>query len=159
MITIIGNHGSPYVRKVLAALNLKGLVYEIDPIVPFYGGDRFSEISPLRRITVLIDDDLAIHDSTVICEYLDERYTGPALLPAEPSDRARARGLEEFADSRMGDVIVWKLFYQAVIGRAVFGREMDKALLSTLAVTRGWPPSMRGCTNIQRWPPCCRSRI
>lgn len=130
MITIIGNHGSPYVRKVLAALNMKGLDYEVDPIVPFYGGDRFTELSPLRRIPVLIDGDLVVHDSTVICEYLDERYDGPPLLPADPAGRAGARGLEEFADSRMGDVIVWKLFYQAVIGRAVFGKEMDKALFA-----------------------------
>lgn len=127
MITIIGNHGSPYVRKVLATLALKGLDYEIDPIVPFFGRDRFTELSPMRRIPVLIDGATVIHDSTVICEYLDEAYPGPALLPAEPADRARARMLEEFADSRMGDVIVWKLFYQAVIGPAVFGVPMDKA--------------------------------
>lgn len=38
MITIIGNYGSPYVRKVLAALAIKGVEYEIDPIVPFFGG-------------------------------------------------------------------------------------------------------------------------
>ena len=130
MIAIIGNHGSPYVRKVLAALNLKGLDYEVDPIVPFYGGDRFTELSPLRRIPVLIDDGAVIHDSTVICEYLDERYGGPPLLPASPAERAQARGLEEFADSRMGDVIVWKLFYQAVIGRAVFGKDMNKDLFA-----------------------------
>ena len=127
MITIIGNYGSPYVRKVLAALALKGVEYEIDPIVPFFGGDRFSELSPLRRIPVLIDGDTVIHDSTVICEYLDEAHDGPALLPANPLDRARARMFEEYADSRMGDVIVWKLFYQAVIGPAVFGAELDKA--------------------------------
>lgn len=127
MITIIGNHGSPYVRKVLAALALKGIDYEIDPIVPFFGGDRFTELSPMRRIPVLIDGDIVIHDSTVICEYLDEAYPGPALLPTRPADRARARMLEEFADSRMGDVIVWKLFYQAVIGPAVFGTRLDRA--------------------------------
>lgn len=127
MITIIGNHGSPYVRKVLAALALKGLDYEVDPIVPFFGGDRFTELSPMRRIPVLIDGDLVVHDSTAICEYLDEAYGGPPLLPAAPGDRARARMLEEFADSRMGDVIVWKLFYQAVIGPAVFGAATDTA--------------------------------
>jgi len=40
---IIGSYRSPYVRKVLACLDLKGVAYEIDPIVPFMGDDRFSE--------------------------------------------------------------------------------------------------------------------
>ena len=46
---IIGSYLSPYVRKVLACLELKGLAYEIDPIVPFLGDDRFTQLSPLRR--------------------------------------------------------------------------------------------------------------
>lgn len=32
MIRSVGSYVSPYVRKVLACLNLKGLAYEIDPI-------------------------------------------------------------------------------------------------------------------------------
>ena len=36
---IIGSFVSPYVRKVLVCLELKGLDYEVDPITPFYGND------------------------------------------------------------------------------------------------------------------------
>jgi glutathione S-transferase len=57
--TIIGGPISPYVRKVLAACELKGVPYEVDPIVPFFGDDRFSELNPLRRVPVLIDDQRA----------------------------------------------------------------------------------------------------
>jgi len=32
------------VRKVLACLDLKGLDYEIDPIAPFMGDDRFTAL-------------------------------------------------------------------------------------------------------------------
>ena len=66
MIRIIGNHVSPYARKVFLALDHKGIDYEIDPIVPFFGGDEFTRLNPLRRIPVLIDGDLVIPDSTVI---------------------------------------------------------------------------------------------
>ena len=38
-LKIIGSYVSPYVRKVLACLNLKGLAYEIDPITPFFGDE------------------------------------------------------------------------------------------------------------------------
>src|SRR3546814_6455128 len=47
---IIGSYVSPYVRKVLACLHLKGLAYEIDPITPFYGNEEFGRLSPLRGI-------------------------------------------------------------------------------------------------------------
>ena len=39
---IIGSYVSPYVRKVLACLALKGLSYEIDPITPFFGDDAIA---------------------------------------------------------------------------------------------------------------------
>src|SRR3954453_4934800 len=100
MIRIIGSLVSPYVRKVLACMNLKGLDYEVDPITPFYGNDEFIRLSPLRRIPVLIDGDFHASDSSVICAYLEEAYGGYALLPDGPKDRARARWLEEFADTR-----------------------------------------------------------
>jgi glutathione S-transferase len=55
-VQIVGSYLSPYVRKVLVVLDLKGIPYEIDPIVPFFGNERFSALSPIRRIPVLIDD-------------------------------------------------------------------------------------------------------
>ena len=56
-VQIIGSYLSPYVRKVLVFLHAKKIPYEIDPIVPFYGNDAFTEISPVRRIPVLIDEE------------------------------------------------------------------------------------------------------
>lgn len=126
MITIIGSFVSPYVRKVLACVTLKGLAYEIDPITPFYGNDEFERLSPLRRIPVLIDERFSVSDSSVICSYLDEAYPARPLLPAEPRDRARARWLEEFADSRLGDVFIWGLFYQRNVRPLVWREPADE---------------------------------
>jgi len=131
---IVGSYVSPYVRKVLACLNLKGLAYEIDPITPFFGDAAFETMSPLRRIPVLVDGDLTLCDSSVICQYLEEAYPGRPLLPADVKDRARARWLEEFADSRMGDVFIWGLFYPKVVSPAVWGEPGDAAKIEkTLA--------------------------
>jgi glutathione S-transferase len=124
--TIIGGLVSPFVRKVLAVCEMKGVPYRLDPIVPFYGDDKFSEINPLRRIPVLIDDQVSVSDSTVICEYLDERYPSPALLPLLPADRARARWIEEFADTRLADVCIWRIFYEAVVSPFIWQRPRDK---------------------------------
>lgn len=125
MIRIIGSFVSPYVRKVLACMNVKGLGYEVDPITPFYGNDEFERLSPLRRIPVLIDGDFHASDSSVICAYLDEAYPAHPLLPSDPKDRARARWLEEFADTRLGDVFIWGLFYQKVVHPIVWGAPGD----------------------------------
>ena len=131
---VVGSYLSPYVRKVLVALHVKGIAYEIDPIVAFMGDDRFSQISPVRRIPVLIDDRVTLCDSSVICQYLEDRYPSPPLYPADVADRARARWLEEYADTRMGDVFIWQLFNQVAIGPYVWGRKTDEAALQkTLA--------------------------
>ncbi|MBB4096770.1 glutathione S-transferase family protein [Sphingomonas kyeonggiensis] len=138
---IIGNHVSPYARKVFVALDHKGVEYEMDPIVPFYGTEDFTRVSPLRRIPVLIDGDLVLNDSTVIAEYVDERWPEPPLMPKSPADRAKARWMEEFADSRLGDLIIWRLFYQRTIVPYVWKREPDHALIERVT-TRDLPEAL-----------------
>lgn len=128
-VTVIGSYLSPYVRKVLVCLDLKHVPYRIDPIVPFFGTQAFSQLSPLRRIPVLIDGNLTLCDSTIICEYLNEKYPDPAVYPRSTEDRAQARWLEEYADSRMGEVFIWRYFNQLVIRRAVWGERPDEAVL------------------------------
>lgn len=125
-VQVIGSYISPYVRKVLVVLDLKGIAYEIDPIIPFMGDERFSRLSPVRRIPVLIDDRVTLPDSSVICEYLEDRYPQPALYPRDIAARARARWLEEFADTRMGEVFIWRLFNQVAINRFVWGEEINQ---------------------------------
>jgi len=125
-----GSYQSTYVRKVLVCLDIKGIGYRIDPIVPFFGNDDFSRLSPVRRIPVLVDDLVTLPDSTGICEYLDERYPDPPLLPATAQARARCRWLEEYADTRMGEVFIWRLFNQRVINPHVWNRPTDDAVVA-----------------------------
>ena len=91
-VRVIGTYISPYVRKVLVVLDLKGIGYQIDPIIPFMGDERFSRVSPVRRIPVLIDDRVALADSTVICQYLDDRYPDPPIFPRDVATAPRRAG-------------------------------------------------------------------
>lgn len=138
---IIGSFVSPYVRKVLACLNLKGLAYEIDPITPFFGNDEFERLSPLRRIPVLIDGDFTVSDSSVICAYLDDAYDGHLLFPSDPKDRARARWFEEFADTRLGDLFIWSFFYEKVVRPMVWGEPTDEERVAR-ALDEGIPRAL-----------------
>ena len=129
-LTVVGNYISPYVRKVLICLDLKGLDYRIDPITPFVGDDRFSACSPLRRVPVLFDGDLVLNDSSVICQYLEDKHPAPALYPADIVDRARARWIEEYCDTHLANVLIWRLFYQLGVKRHVFREQTDEAVVA-----------------------------
>jgi glutathione S-transferase len=129
-VTIIGSYLSPYVRKVLVCLALKRIDYVIDPVVPTHDADESSRVSPVRTVPVFIDESLTITDSTVICKYLEERYPEPALYPTTPRERARARWLEEYADTRMGEVFAFRLFDERVIKRCVWGEEANQSVVS-----------------------------
>ena len=98
---------SPYSAKVRAALYEKKLAFE--PIdVPFARAGFVSKpegllrINPRGEVPVLIDGKVALYDSTVILEYLEDRYPDPALAPREPAARAVCRQLEDFGDELTG---------------------------------------------------------
>ena len=126
-VTIVGNPISPYVRKVLAACALKGVEVQLDPIVGLMGNDDFDRISPLRRIPVWVEGEVALCDSSVIVQYIEETRPGPSLWPADPVQRAKARWLEEFADTRLFDVLGWRLFFEIAVKPRFLGGEVDQA--------------------------------
>jgi glutathione S-transferase len=128
-VTLIGNPVSPYVRKILAICAVKGIEVAIDPITPFRGDDTFSRISPLRRIPVWIEGDLTLCDSSIIAQYIEDTRPEPSVLPADPKDRARARWIEEYADTRLFDVLGWKLFFQLAIKPRILKEEIDRDLV------------------------------
>jgi glutathione S-transferase len=56
--------------------------------------------NPLGKVPVLEDDTMCLPESAVIMEYLEERFPEPALLPADPAERALARlAIWRFDDS------------------------------------------------------------
>lgn len=75
-------------RLVLAA---KGVSYErvlVDPAKP---PEDLVDLNPYATTPTLVDRDLTLYDTAVVCEYLDERYPHPPLMPIDPLSRARLR--------------------------------------------------------------------
>jgi len=124
-VRIVGTPVSPFVRKVLVFLRLKNVPFEIDPLIPFFANDDYARLNPLRRIPLLIDDRVTLADSSVICQYLEDRYPQPALYPADVALRARARWLEEYSDTHMRDVILVSLFFEIATKPFIWGVEPD----------------------------------
>ncbi len=103
MIKVYGVSPSPFVRKVLVCLELKGLEYERIDIMPGATPDDYKTISPLSKIPAITDGDFTISDSSVICDYLEDKYPSVATYPDTPEKRAKARWLEEYADTKMAE--------------------------------------------------------
>ena len=75
-------------RLVLAA---KGVSYERVMVDPASPPDDLIEFNPYGDMPTLVDRDLTVFDTSVVCEYLDERYPHPPLMPIDPQTRARLR--------------------------------------------------------------------
>ena len=76
------------VRLVLAA---KGVSYEREPVDAAKPPSELAELNPYVSAPTLIDRDLTLYETTVICEYIDERFPHPQLMPGDPVARARVR--------------------------------------------------------------------
>jgi glutathione S-transferase len=102
MLTLYDDVFSPYARKVRIALYEKGVPFER---VRALHGDcnrvDFVHVNPRAEVPALVDGDVSLYDSTVICEYLEDRYPEPTLYPSDPRLRAGCRLVEDIADTQM----------------------------------------------------------
>ena len=94
---------SAYAMKVKIALNEKGIEYETaipDGMSTGTAGGEFVDANPRAEVPTLVDGDFRVFDSTVILEYIDEKWPAPALLPKAPAERARVRMIEDVMDTQ-----------------------------------------------------------
>ncbi|MEX2489066.1 MAG: glutathione S-transferase N-terminal domain-containing protein [Pseudomonadales bacterium] len=82
------DHYSQRVRLVLAE---KGVAVEIINVDPANMPEDLADLNPYNSLPTLVDRDLALYESMVIMEYLDERFPHPPLLPVYPVARAQSR--------------------------------------------------------------------
>ena len=83
-------------HRLRIALNLKGLAYDyvaVDLRKNEHQGAAFKSLNPQGLVPALVDGEHVLTQSVAIIEWLEERYPSPALLPAQPEDRARVRAL------------------------------------------------------------------
>jgi RNA polymerase-associated protein len=76
------------VRMVLAA---KGVGYDRVDVAVGKPSEELLEFNPYGDVPTLLDRDLVLYQPALICEYLDERYPHPPLMPVDPLSRARLR--------------------------------------------------------------------
>ena len=111
MITLYEHPLSPYAQKVKIALREKGVPFEAAMPGGLGAGGAagdFVAASPRAEVPALVDGDVRVFESNIILEYIEDKWPTPALLPASPAERARARMLEEVMDTHF-EAINWAM--------------------------------------------------
>lgn len=141
-VTVYDHPLSPYGQKVKIALLEKGVEFAA-PLPEAIGSGavsgEFSAASPRGEVPALIDGDVAVFDSTVILEYIEDRWPEPALLPESPADRARVRMLEDTMDTHF-EAITWGMSEISYFGRAPgsLGERMMAMARNQVAAWYAW---------------------
>src|SRR5690348_7089289 len=135
-LIVYGGSISPFVRKVRVLLAEKGIEYTLEAVNPFAPPPDFLAISPLKRIPVLRDTDLAepntLPDSSIICDYLEHKFPTPALYPSDPYQRGRALWFEEYADTVLAQACGLGLFFERVVKKLLKQQTDENVVAATL---------------------------
>ena len=81
MIVLYEHPLSPYVQKIKIALREKGVDFEAkapDVSGGNFGGSEFLQANPRAEMPALVDGDIKIFDSTIILEYIEDKWAEPS---------------------------------------------------------------------------------
>lgn len=126
MIRLYDYPSCPFCRKVRVALDEKGIKYErvfVDLRKKEQKKEEFLRLNPYSKVPVLIDNDTVIYESSVINEYLDEKYPTPPLMPSDPAGRAEVRIWVDFCESHFHNP--WFNIYREMTFRHESERNME----------------------------------
>ena len=90
-MTLFSDPTCQYSHRVRIVLAEKGVTVDIEDIEANAVTEEILEANPYGTLPTLVDRDLALYESNVVMEYLDERFPHPPLLPVYPVARAQSR--------------------------------------------------------------------
>ncbi len=91
MMTLYSGTTCPFSQRCRIVLYEKGMDFEVVDIDLDNKPEDLVIMNPYNRTPVLVERDLALFESNIINEYIDDRFPHPQLMPADPVMRARAR--------------------------------------------------------------------
>lgn len=100
------HHGSSVcAAKVRFAMAEKGVVPDKMHYIDILKGEQFTpeymQINAKAVVPALVHDGHIINESTVICEYVEEAFSGKALVPKDPVARAAMRIWTKAVDEQL----------------------------------------------------------
>ncbi|WP_315774655.1 MULTISPECIES: glutathione S-transferase family protein [unclassified Bradyrhizobium] len=110
VLKLISHKLCPYVQRAVIALTEKGVAFERIDIDLANKPDWFLKISPLGKVPVLVlvvplgQGEVALFESNVICEYIEDTQPAVRLHPEDALVRAQHRAWMEFGSAILGDL-------------------------------------------------------
>ncbi|KAK4429930.1 Glutathione S-transferase U17 [Sesamum alatum] len=101
-VKVLGAWPSPFVNRVLMALKIKSVEYELIQTNPHEKPEILLKSNPVhKKIPVLIHGDKTVCESLIIVQYIEDVWaTGPSILPSDAYDRALARFWVAYIDDK-----------------------------------------------------------
>ncbi len=81
----------PFSHRCRFLLNEKGMDFELKEVDVHNVPQEILTMNPYGEVPVLEEREFFLYESNIICEYIDERFPHPQLMPSEPVHRARMR--------------------------------------------------------------------
>ena len=141
MPTVLDIPLSPYAQKVKLALIEKGVPFEVQYPDVDAGDARAQMKNPRAEVPVLLDGELSIFQSSVILEYIEERWPQSPLLPRDAGERARVRMLQEICDTTydavnwgVAEIMVFKLWKDGFIGLNLGSSAAQSVILMAVVI-------------------------
>lgn len=91
MMVLYSGTTCPFSQRCRFVLFEKGMDFEIRDVDLFNKPEDISIMNPYGQVPIMVERDLTLYESTIINEYIDERFPHPQLMPTDPLMRARAR--------------------------------------------------------------------
>lgn len=105
---------SPFCRKVRLSLAEKKVEVELVEERYWERSADFLRRNPAGKVPVLKMDGKLLTESTPICEYLEERFPTPALMPDNIEVRYEVRRLVSWFDDKFHNEVTANLLYERV---------------------------------------------
>jgi len=105
VIKLYDNPFSPFARKVRMVLQWKDVAFQSIDALAIAEHERLVAVNTRAEVPVLVDGEVAVVNSAEIVAYLEDRFPSPAILPAEPALRAKARSWQRIADTLLDAII------------------------------------------------------
>ncbi len=105
---------SPFCRKVRLSLAEKKLEVELVEERYWEASMEFLRMNPAGKVPVVKMDGLVLAESAAICEYIEENYPTPALMPKNPAERHEVRRLIGWFDDKFHREVTEMLLYERV---------------------------------------------